>query len=196
MHLLIVSGFLGSGKTTLIVKLAEAAVGRGLKTAVLVNEIGEMGVDDKMMRQLDLNVYQLTGGCLCCTLASDMPQTLQKLVENYSPHVVIIEPSGVAELNKVQAALEYYRGEAFESRLSIVLLDPLRITILFKALTPLISSQINAADLIILNKIDMATPKEISDSRAIVLQVSPNKLVFELSARDKLPPAVLQEILP
>ncbi len=56
MHLLLVTGFLGSGKTTFIINLTHQAIDAGLKTAALVNEIGEIGIDDQLMRQLDLNV--------------------------------------------------------------------------------------------------------------------------------------------
>jgi G3E family GTPase len=196
MHLLTVAGFLGSGKTTLIIKLAEAAVQRGLKAAILVNEIGAMGIDDQLMRQLDLNVYQMVGGCVCCSLASNMPRTLQKLVENYAPDFVMIEPSGAAELEKVLAALEYYRGEPMESRRSVVLLDALRLEVLIQALTPLITSQINSADVILLNKIDTATASEVENSRTIVANLRPDKPIFALSARKGLDPVLIRELLP
>jgi len=196
MHLLTISGFLGSGKTTLIIKLAEAAVQRGLKPAILVNEIGEIGIDDQLMRQLDLNVYQVLGGCVCCTLASNMPLTLQKLVEDYAPDVVMIEPSGAAELDKVHAALAYYRGAPMESRCSAVLLDSLRLEILIRALTPLITSQINSADVILLNKTDAATAGELEAARAIVANIRPDKPILALSAKRGLDPAVFQALLP
>ena len=79
MHLLLISGFLGSGKTTLIIKLAQAATEAGRKTAILVNEIGQIGLDDQLMRQLDLDVYELLGGCICCTLSSGLVAALEKL---------------------------------------------------------------------------------------------------------------------
>lgn len=196
MRLITVSGFLGSGKTTLILKLVEAAVQKGLKSAILVNEIGEMGIDNQIMQQLDLNVYQLVGGCLCCTLAADMPLTLQKLVEEYSPEMVFIEPSGAAELHKVQSALKYYKGETFETELTVILLDALRLGILYQALTPLITSQINHADLIFLNKIDTASDKEIDDAIAVISDVRPDKKMFKLNAKKDLPDELLKEVLP
>ncbi len=195
MHLLTVSGFLGSGKTTLIIKLAEAAAQKGLKPAILVNEIGEMGIDDQFMRQLDLNVYQMLGGCICCSLASNMPLTLQKLVEDYTPDVVMIEPSGAAELDKVLAALKYYRGTPIGSQCSVVLLDALRLEVLIQALTPLITSQINCADVILLNKTDTATQEQTETARKIVANVRPDKPVFALSAKQRIDPAVVEKLL-
>jgi G3E family GTPase len=79
MKLLLVTGFLGSGKTSLILALARAARERGRRTAIIVNEIGEIGIDDQLMRRLDLDVWELTNGCICCTLTADLITTLQKL---------------------------------------------------------------------------------------------------------------------
>ena len=105
MHLLTISGFLGSGKTTLIIKLAKAATRKGLRVAILVNEVGEIGIDDQLLRQLDMNVYELLSGCICCSLATDLPGTLQKLAQDFKPDLVLLEPSGVADLEKVLSAL-------------------------------------------------------------------------------------------
>lgn len=195
MRLITISGFLGSGKTTLIVKLAEATLKLGLKSAILVNEIGEMGIDNQLMKQLDLNVYQLLGGCLCCTLSSDMPVTLQKLVEEYAPDVVFMEPSGAAELQKVQSALKWYEGKPFEVHKTVILLDALRLGILFKALTPMITSQITGADLILLNKTDSATDEELRDALDVVRQVQPEREVIQIAAKKQLPPELIEEIL-
>jgi uroporphyrinogen-III decarboxylase len=79
MRLLLFTGFLGSGKTTLVIRLARFAVEHGQKVAILVNEIGEVGIDNQLMRRLDLNVWELLGGCICCTLSADLVSTLQEL---------------------------------------------------------------------------------------------------------------------
>jgi hypothetical protein len=94
MHLLLVTGFLGSGKTTLIIPLAKSVVQLKRRVAILVNEIGEIGIDNQLMRQLDLNVWELLAGCICCTLSGDLVTTLQKLDADYAPDLVIVEPSG------------------------------------------------------------------------------------------------------
>ncbi|MCL5952374.1 MAG: cobalamin biosynthesis protein CobW, partial [Chloroflexi bacterium] len=79
MHLLLFAGFLGSGKTSLIIPLAKAVVKSERRAAIVVNEIGEIGIDNQLMRQLDLNVWELVAGCICCTLSADLVTTLQKL---------------------------------------------------------------------------------------------------------------------
>ena len=97
MHLIVITGFLGTGKTTFIVKLVTAVMQKGLKVAIVVNEIGQIGIDDQFMKRLGFSVWEVLGGCICCTLAGDLVRTLQELEGNYAPDVVIVEPSGAAD---------------------------------------------------------------------------------------------------
>ena len=94
MRLFLFTGFLGSGKTTLIIKAARYAAEQGKKVAVLVNEIGELGIDDQLMKKLGMNVWELLNGCICCTLSADLVSTLHQLSTEYRPDIVMIEPSG------------------------------------------------------------------------------------------------------
>ncbi len=196
MHLLTISGFLGSGKTTLIIKLAKAATQRGLRAAILVNEVGEIGIDDQLLRQLDMNVYELLSGCICCTLAKDLPATLQKLAEDYKPDLVMLEPSGVADLEKVLSALVYYRGEPLQSQRNITIVDPLRLQQLVSVLTPLITSQINNADILLINKIDVASEDELNSSENIVTHLNPPGKLFKASVKNGIDPDLIAELLP
>jgi G3E family GTPase len=196
MHLLTISGFLGSGKTTLLIKLAEATTRGGLRVAVLVNEIGEMGIDDQMMRRLDLNVYELLNGCICCTLAADLAITLQNLETDYSPDLVLLEPSGVADPRNVLGALKHYRGRPLESFRCAVLLDPLRLPMLMEILTPLMTSLIQQAHLVIINKSDVASKKELADAKRIAGEIHPEVKTLCISATNNPDPALLSELLP
>ena len=196
MHLLTISGFLGSGKTTLIIKLAKAATQKGLRAAILVNEVGEIGIDDQLLRQLDMNVYELLSGCICCTLAKDLPGTLQKLAEDYKPDLVMLEPSGVADLEKVLSALVYYRGEPLQSQRNITIVDPLRLQQLVSVLTPLITSQINNADILLINKIDVASEDELKSSENIVTDLNPPGKIFRTSVKNGIDPDLIAELLP
>lgn len=196
MHLLTVSGFLGAGKTTFLIKLAQAAVQKGVKTAVLVNEIGEIGIDDQLMRQLELNVWQLLNGCICCSLAKDLPRTLQKLVEDYAPDLVLLEPSGAADLPKVLASLVYYKGAPLQSQRTVTIVDPLRLAKLIQVMAPLITSQIRHADLVLINKTDAATGQVLQEVRALVQELKPIGKTSMISAKKNIDPALLEELLP
>ena len=196
MDLLTISGFLGSGKTTLIVKLARAATQKGLRTAILVNEIGEIGIDDQLLRRLNMNVYELLSGCICCSLATDLPGTLQKIAQDFQPDLVMLEPSGVADLKKVLSALVYYRGEPLQRRCNIALVDPLRMQQLIKVLTPLITSQIKNADILLINKIDIASEDELAETEKLVYEIKPGGKIFKVSVKKGLDASIVAELLP
>jgi len=186
MRLLLFSGFLGSGKTTLVIKLVQFAVAQGKKVAILVNEIGKVGIDNQLMRQLELNVWELLNGCICCTLSADLVSTLEKLDAEYSPDLVVIEPSGAADPKSVLSALPYYKGTPLESLQTISVLDPLRAKVLFEVMTPLIVSQIQRADLILVSKRDQAKAEEIEYAHQIVRKHNPDAMVIDFGKDDSI----------
>jgi G3E family GTPase len=196
MHLLLVTGFLGSGKTTLVIKLANAALDHGRRVAILVNEIGEIGIDDQLMRQLDLNVWEMLNGCICCTLSADLVTTLQQLDADHSPDLIILEPSGAAEPGNILASLRFYKGRPLESMRSVSVLDPLRLPELFQVLTPLITKQITHAELLLVSKAGLATAEQIAETRRIASSVNPTARLVAISAREPMPVLVLSELMP
>ncbi len=195
MHLLLVTGFLGSGKTTLVIRLAKAVTSHKLRTVILVNEIGEIGIDNQLMRQLDLNVWEMLGGCICCTLAGDLVTTLQQLDRDYHPDLVILEPSGAADPSGVLKALPYYRGTPLESIRTVAILDPLRLAILYEVMTPLITAHIQQADLILISKCDLASDAEISFASQTAKELNPQASLFN-SDLQELPSDLISIILP
>jgi G3E family GTPase len=196
MHLLLVTGFLGSGKTTFIINVTNQAIDSGLKTAIVVNEIGEIGIDDQMMRRLDLNVWEMMSGCICCTLSADLVTTLQQLDQDYDVDLVIVEPSGAAEPGNILNALPYYKGRPLDSIRSIALLDPLRITELYAVLTPLVTKQIEKADPVIVTKADLASSDEIESARTIAREINPSGRLYVLAVNQPLPEDLRQKVLP
>ena len=184
MDLLCFSGFLGSGKTTLILALARELAARGTQTAFIVNEIGEVGVDQQVMRDGGLEVYEITAGCICCQLGVDLVKTLELLVDQRRPHTVIVEASGVATPEGVLDALSYYRGPAFAAIRSVGVLDPTRLEALIDVMTPLIESQVAGVDEIVITKIDEATPPEVALAREVAARLNPGAPVRTLSALD------------
>ena len=195
MHLLLITGFLGSGKTTLVIRLAKAVASQKLRTAILVNEIGEIGIDNQLMRQLDLNVWEMLGGCICCTLAGDLVTTLQQLDSDYHPDLVILEPSGAADPSGVLKALPYYRGTPLESIRTVAILDPLRFGILYEVMTPLITAHIQQADLILISKCDLASESEISFASQTAKELNPQASLFNTDLQE-LPTDLISNILP
>jgi G3E family GTPase len=196
MHLLLFTGFLGSGKTSFIVPLAETVIEARRRVAIVVNEIGEIGIDNQLMRQLELDVWELLNGCICCTLSSDLVSTLQKLDASYAPDLVIVEASGAANPSNVLSALPYYHGKPLQSVYTVSILDPLRLQMLIEVMTPLITSQIQNADLIIVNKTDLASPEEVGFACRTAREVNPNAGIRRANAHKRLEPALLSELAP
>jgi len=196
MQLLLVTGFLGSGKTTLILQLAQAVVARGKRLAIVVNEIGEIGIDNQLMQQLDLNVWELLNGCICCTLSADLVSTLQQLETGYAPDLVIVEPSGAADPRSLLSALPYYRGGALEATRTVSVLDPQRLPVLIEVLTPLISAQIRHADVVLVSKRDLASPQELAFAARTVQEINPQAAILEIGPDSGRDPRILAEVAP
>lgn len=196
MHLLLVTGFLGSGKTTLILSIAQAAQARGCRTAIIVNEIGEIGIDNQLMCQLDLNVWELFNGCICCTLVADLVTTLQKLDAEYATDLVVVEPSGAADPRNVLNAMPYYRGRPLESMRWVCILDPLRLPMLLEVLEPLITAGIRQADALIVSKTDLAAPEEIAEAVKAARIINGDAPLFCETLGGELSPELAGAILP
>jgi G3E family GTPase len=196
MQLLVVSGFLGSGKTTFIIEFARAAVDRKIKVAVLVNEIGEIGIDDQHMRRLGLNVWEILGGCICCTLAGDLGNTLDQLLEEYRPDLVLLEPSGAADLRSVDKIIATYEDKDLFRVRKLTIVDPLRFSMMMEVLTPLITSQIQSAEFVLINKEDVASPEEMENARRTVADLHPEANIICTSIRQKLDPLIREDLLP
>ena len=101
----IISGFLGAGKTTLIKKLLAEAF-QGEKLVLIENEFGEVSVDGGFLQDTGVQVSELSSGCICCTLVGDFTEALKQVHDQYKPDRILIEPSGVAKLSDVVAAIE------------------------------------------------------------------------------------------
>ena len=101
----IISGFLGAGKTTLIKKLLDQAF-RGEKVVLIENEFGEIGIDGGFLKDAGVEITEMNSGCICCSLVGDFGAALKKVLDDYAPDRIIIEPSGVGKLSDVIAAVE------------------------------------------------------------------------------------------
>jgi G3E family GTPase len=196
MHLLLFSGFLGSGKTSLIIPLAKAAVQSGRRVAIIVNEIGDIGIDNQLVRHLDLSVWELVAGCICCTLSGDLVRTLEKLYEEYSPDLVIVEASGAADPHAVLAMLPLYRGRPLSGVRTACVLDPLRLPMLMEVMTPLITSQIAHADVVVVTKADIATAGEVQSACVAARQINPDAQITASGKEEHMKRELVSLFLP
>ena len=100
----IISGFLGAGKTTLIKKLISEAF-QGEKLVLIENEFGEIGIDGGFLKDAGIEITEMNSGCICCSLVGDFGEALKKVLAQFSPDRIIIEPSGVGKLSDVIKAV-------------------------------------------------------------------------------------------
>jgi G3E family GTPase len=163
-----IAGYLGSGKTTLILALGKRLSEEGKKVAILVNDVGEVSVDGKVMQEYGLAVKDIGGGCICCQVAGNMRKTLGLLAKNYEPHITIIEPTGVAVPNAIREAARLDTAN-FEITFgpTIVLFDTTRAEkfLTYDTLKRLVNTQLRDADIIALNKVDAAPEDKIQQSK-------------------------------
>ena len=101
----IFSGFLGAGKTTLIKKLIEEAY-KGEQVVLIENEFGEIGIDGGFLRDAGVEINEMNSGCICCSLVGDFGKALEKVLDQFHPDRILIEPSGVGKLSDIIQAVE------------------------------------------------------------------------------------------
>ena len=185
MRLLILSGFLGSGKTTLLLEIIRKLSVNFKKMAIIENEIGDIGIDGKYLQLQGLEVRELFGGCICCTLSVDLLSTLKKLDQLFHPEMVIIEASGIANPSDIVNNINRYWSGS-KSMMVLTVVDASRYMVLIEMMTPLLSAQIKAAEIIALNKIDMVDNKTIAYIAANIAQFNENSPIINISAEEKI----------
>ena len=152
---LVVSGFLGSGKTSLVRHLLEEAKKTGQRIAVISNEFGELGIDRALLGTGSEAFVELDGGCVCCELSDDLINTLQMLREQVNPDRIVVETSGVAlpydtQLNFWREPVSEWIGE--DMALVVVNAEQLAEN---RDLEGTFMDQVSSADLLVLNKLDL-----------------------------------------
>jgi G3E family GTPase len=181
VKLLCIAGFLGSGKTTVLLGLARSMTQEGLRLAIVENEIGEVGVDGDYVREHGLPVQELFGGCICCTLQAGLVQTLQALEESYDPDWVIVEPTGLAAPGDIMTTVRESMPQIVSIRV-LTLIDAGRWDMLVHVVEPLITAQIEAADVVAVNKIDEADEAALAGIEAAARRLNAAAPIVRMSA--------------
>ncbi|MNO46705.1 putative metal chaperone YciC [compost metagenome] len=168
----ILSGFLGSGKTTLLQRLLDHWKNQGLRPAVVMNELGEVNLDGLLVEQT-VPMAELLGGCICCSIRSDLSTELATLIKKESPDVVVIEATGAANpLEIVDGVTEISLYQKVELKSLITVVDAAHLLELYRAQQGatyrLMQEQIRCASVLILNKVDRVTTEEAEEVTSIL----------------------------
>lgn len=180
-----VAGFLGSGKTTALMKIVDGLTQRGHRIAIVVNDVGDISVDARFIEAHGLKAKEISGGCICCQIAGSFAETLAKLHDSFDPDIIIVEPSGVAIPLGLKRAAEYSEAKTvvhIEHAPVITLVDATRIETLMKAVRRLVETQIREADICFVNKVDAATPEQIDMAEKAVRDMNPTCEIRRMSA--------------
>lgn len=183
MQIMIIGGFLGSGKTTTILKISRQLRDAGKRVAIIVNEIGEIGLDGDILTNPDIITEELTSGCICCTLRISMQYTLQTLEEEFKPDVVIIEPTGIAFPGQIREEIESMGLSEISFSPVVILVDPGRFGIEAKEIPKFIETQIREAEILCINKIDTTPAETIQSTEKMLLEINYEARILRFSAK-------------
>ena len=175
----IFSGFLGAGKTTLIKKLLKEALS-GEKVVLIENEFGEIGIDGGFMKEAGIQVTEMNSGCICCSLVGDFGKALRKVIDQYHPDRILIEPSGVGKLSDVIVAVERTVDECPELKLNsyVTVADASKVKVYMKNFGEFYNNQIEAAGTIILSRTQKLSQEKLEAAAALLREKNPDAAIL------------------
>ncbi|MGF6148646.1 Uncharacterized GTP-binding protein YjiA [Kingella potus] len=171
----LISGFLGTGKTTALKSLM-AQKDPNEKWVIIVNEFGEIGIDGAVLSDNGIPVAELAGGCLCCTAGAQLGATVQKMLRDAQPDRLLIEASGLAHAAGV---IDELKAPPFDKMLEIAavftVVDPRQFTDPDYANQALYKDQIGVCDVLVASKTDLCSPEQLAGFHAQAAKLFPPK---------------------
>ncbi len=186
----IFSGFLGAGKTTLIKKLIKEAYA-GERVVLIENEFGEIGIDGGFLQDAGIEITEMNSGCICCSLVGDFTEALKKVIAEFAPDRVIIEPSGVGKLSDViRAANNATDGDSVLNCFTTVA-DVTKCKMYMKNFGEFYNDQIAHASAIVLSHTDVAKAGKVEEAVSLIREHNPAAVIVttpwdELDGKDIL----------
>lgn len=172
-EIILIAGFLGAGKTTFLQRLLswpEKLSG----TVILVNEFGNIGIDGELLEGFDAPVVEMANGCICCSLKIDLIRTLRDILDRIKPQLLLIEATGVADPVDILAILELDEFREKLARARVVTIVDADFWEAREFFGPLFYNQIKAADLVLLNKIDLQGAEAVGQFLAEIREICPS----------------------
>ena len=163
----IFSGFLGAGKTTLIKKLIEEAF-KGEKLVLIENEFGEIGIDGGFLKEAGVQINEMNSGCICCSLVGDFEKALGKVLEDYAPDRIIIEPSGVGKLSDVIKAVQAVVTDKVCLNGFVTVADATKCKMYIKNFGEFYLNQIEYASTIVLSRTQNLSQEKLDAALALI----------------------------
>lgn len=178
MRITLLFGFLGSGKTTLAQRILEQWAPKE-KLALIVNEFGDVGVDGEILKGNGIDLVELSSGCLCCTLRGSLLSAIEELAQRGPLKHIVIEATGVAEPEQM---LEDFADPTFRARFEIgpivTVVDASKYSRIRPMLGEFFDAQVEKADIVVLNKIDLASSATLEAVHGEVRELNPEASVY------------------
>ncbi len=168
----IISGYLGAGKTTLLRRVIENL---DRKFAVLMNEFGEVSIDSQIIKGKNVDIQELAGGCVCCSLTGEFEFAIKEIIQKYNPEIIIVETTGVAEPDAIVFDLQGMPEIKLDSVIIIVDADSF---MRFPSIGRVGEAQIEVADIVLLNKVDLVENKDIEKIENKIKEINPRAIIF------------------
>ena len=172
----IYSGFLGAGKTTLIKKLI-ADCYKGEKLVLIENEFGEIGIDGGFLQDAGIEITEMNSGCICCSLVGDFRTALTKVIDEYTPDRILIEPSGVGKLSDVIRAVESIAGDNVTLNAFTTVVDAGKCKMYMKNFGEFFNDQIEHAGTIIMSHADSVKADKLKTAVELVREKNPGAVI-------------------
>jgi len=181
----IITGFLGSGKTTTILNLLKEKQDPA-PWAVLVNEFGEIGIDGAILQASGVAIKEVPGGCICCVAGLPMQVALNQLIRTVRPARILIEPTGLAHLSQLVATLSGGRfADVLDVRATVALLDARKLTDARYTSHEIFNDQLDHADIIIANKAELYSNDDRARVQTWLQAQQPPKLQFAFASEGR-----------
>ena len=173
----IFSGFLGAGKTTLIKKLISEAY-CGEKLVLIENEFGQIGIDGGFLQDAGINITEMNSGCICCSLVGDFGKALKKVIDEYSPERILIEPSGVGKLSDVIKAVQNVDLDELKLNGFTTIVDAKKCKMYMKNFGEFFNNQIEFASSIILSHTKGLSEEKINECVELLKGINPKASII------------------
>lgn len=195
MEIIIMGGFLGSGKTSVILQMAKYLVQKGKSgknsVVILENEIGEVSIDDKVLRADGFQVENMFSGCICCTMSGELVVNVHNLIHQFQPDWLILEATGVAYPKKVRETLK--SSMDIKCRIFCVA-DAKRWKRLQLPMGNFINDQLDEADIIFLNKKDRVSREKLDEAEQDIRRLNTEAMQYSVSAVEGISNDIWREI--
>ena len=189
----IFSGFLGAGKTTLIKKLIKEAYNTE-KVVLIENEFGEIGIDGGFLQDAGIEITEMNSGCICCSLVGDFTKALEKVLIEYKPDRIIIEPSGVGKLSDIIKAVQKLDSPDAVLNCFTTVADAGKCKMYIRNFGEFYNDQVSHASAIVLSHTDKASDKKVEEAVALLREHNKDAVIITTPI-DKLSGAEILEAM-